>query len=68
MIKKSIKKNIDALKNLRDSKRGKIPNTILGKVNNIVELYEQRKSFNYLPHKILSTTFQPTTPRKEQKH
>ena len=42
-LKKSIKRNIDALKNLRDSKRGKIPNAILGKVNNIVELYEQRK-------------------------
>jgi hypothetical protein len=36
MIKKTIKRRIHALQNLRDSKRGKIPNAILGKVNNIV--------------------------------
>lgn len=43
MIKKSIKRNIDALKNLRDSKVGKIPNAILGKVNKVVDLFEQRR-------------------------
>ena len=41
--KKSIRNNIQILKNLRESKRGRIPNALLGKVNNIVELYEERK-------------------------
>jgi hypothetical protein len=43
MFKKSIKRNIDALKNLRNSKRGKIPNAILDKVNKIVDAFEQRR-------------------------
>ena len=42
-IKKNIRKNIQSLETLRDNKTGKVPNTILGKINNIVELYKDRK-------------------------
>ena len=67
MIKKSIKKNIDALKNLRDSKRGKIPNTILGKVNNIVELYEQRKIVQLSTAQNLINNISTNNPKKRAK-
>ena len=43
MTKKAIKRNIDTLRNLRDSKIGKVPNTIQEKINNITDLYIDRK-------------------------
>ena len=43
MIKKSIKRNIDALKHLRDTKAGKAPNNIIAKINKVVDLFEQRR-------------------------
>ena len=67
MIKKSIKKNIDVLKNLRDSKRGKIPNTILGKVNKIVELYEQRKIVQLSTAQNLINNISTNNPKKRAK-
>ena len=42
-IKKNIRKNIQSLETLRDNKTGKVPNTILGKINTVVELYKERK-------------------------
>ena len=43
MTKKHIRKNIQTLRNLRDAKIGKVPSTIQQKINNIVDLYEDRR-------------------------
>ena len=43
MTKKSIRNNIQILKNLRDSKVGKVPASIQSKINKLTDLYEQRK-------------------------
>ena len=66
-MKKSIKRNIDAFKNIRDSKRGKIPNAILGKVNNIVELYEQRKIIQKATAENLTNNISTNNPKKRAK-
>ena len=43
MTKKAIRNNIQILRNLRDSKVGKVPATIQAKINKITDLYEDRK-------------------------
>ena len=43
MTKKSIRNNIQILKNLRDSKVGRVPASIQSKINKLTDLYEQRK-------------------------
>lgn len=43
MYETTIKNTIRFLETLRDSKTGKAPNNILGKINNIVELYKDRR-------------------------
>ena len=43
MTKKLIKNNIQILKNLRDSKVGRVPASIQSKINKLTDLYEQRK-------------------------
>ena len=42
-MKKSIRNNIQILKNLRDSKVGKVPASIQSKINKVADLYEDRK-------------------------
>jgi len=42
-MKKSIRNNFQILRNLRDSKVGKVPSTIQAKVNKVTDLYEDRK-------------------------
>ena len=66
-MKKSIKNNLQSLKNLRDSKRGKLPNAILGKVNNIVELYEQRKIIQKATAENLINNISTNNPKKRAK-
>ena len=44
MTKKSIRNNIQILKNLRDSKVGRVPASIQSKINKLTDLYEQRNS------------------------
>ena len=43
MTKKIIKNYITNLKNIRDAKQGKVPNQTLTKINNVINLYEDRK-------------------------
>ena len=43
MTKKTIRNNIQILKNLRDSKVGRVPASIQSKINKLTDLYEQRK-------------------------
>ena len=44
MTKKLIKKNYTQnLKNIRDAKQGKVPNQTMTKINNVINLYEDRK-------------------------
>ena len=43
MIKKNIQKNINILNSIRDRNRNRVPTSILQKINQIVDLYEQRK-------------------------
>ena len=43
MYEKIYKNNFQILRNLRDSKVGKVPSTIQAKVNKVTDLYEDRK-------------------------
>ena len=43
MTKKLIKNYIQNLKNIRDAKQGKVPNQTMTKINNVINLYEDRK-------------------------
>ena len=43
MTTKLIKNYIQNLKNIRDAKQGKVPNQTLTKINNVINLYEDRK-------------------------
>ena len=43
MTKKLIRNYIQNLKSIRDAKRGKVPNQTLTKINNVIDLYEDRK-------------------------
>ena len=43
MTKKLIKVYIQNLKNIRDAKQGKVPNQTMTKMNNVINLYEDRK-------------------------
>lgn len=45
MTKKSIN-NIQILKNLRDSKVGKVPASIQSKINKLTDLYEESSTIN----------------------
>ena len=41
---KNLQKNyIQNLKNIRDAKQGKVPNQTMTKINNVINLYEERK-------------------------
>ena len=43
MTKKSIVRNLDILRSMRDRKRRRVNATTLEKINNVIELYEDRK-------------------------
>ena len=43
MTKKLIRNYIQNLKNIRDAKQGKVPNQTMTKINNVINLYEDRK-------------------------
>ena len=43
MTKKLIRNYIQNLKSIRDAKRGKVPNQTMTKINNVIDLYEDRK-------------------------
>ena len=43
MTKRLIRNYIQNLKSIRDAKRGKVPNQTLTKINNVIDLYEDRK-------------------------
>ena len=43
MTKKSIVRNLDILRSIRDRKRRRVNATTLEKINNVIELYEDRK-------------------------
>ena len=43
MTKKLIKNHIQNFKNIRDAKLGKVPNQTMTKINNVINLYEDRK-------------------------
>ena len=43
MTKKLLKNYIQNLKNIRDAKQGKVPNQTMTKINNVINLYEDRK-------------------------
>ena len=43
MTKRLIRNYIQNLKSIRDAKRGKVPNQTMTKINNVIDLYEDRK-------------------------
>ena len=43
MTKRLIQNYIQNLKSIRDAKRGKVPNQTMTKINNVIDLYEDRK-------------------------
>ena len=43
MSKKLIRNYIQNLKSIRDAKRGRVPNQTMTKINNVIDLYEDRK-------------------------
>ena len=43
MTTKNIRKNINFLRALRDRHTGRVPTSIQQKINNVVDLYEDRK-------------------------
>ena len=66
-MKKSIRTNVQILRNLRDSKVGKVPASIQAKINKITDLYEDRKIVQKSTAQNLINDISTNNTRKREK-
>ena len=66
-MKKTIRNTIQILRNLRDSKVGKVPASIQSKINKVTDLYEDRKIVQLSTAQNLINNISTNNPKKRAK-